>query len=239
MSHRNPLEALEPRTLLSVALPPEPPTDPGIHVIGRTVYVNGTGARDFIRILNAPASGEDERPGQIQVQVNAMQPVFHPGNMERFIIRGNEGDDVVRIDAGLHRTFHPNGLVIFGGDGNDSLTGSERNDRIDGGAGDDLIVGFTGNDQLRGGAGNDRLLGGYGTDALFGDDGNDVLIGGPGNDRLLGGAGDDTFRNRESDFERQFGFRDLLDGGGGNDLAEDDPFDSYRLITGRTLIGIT
>ena len=42
MSHRNPLEALEPRTLLSNGLPTPPPSDPGFFIVGRTCYLNGT-----------------------------------------------------------------------------------------------------------------------------------------------------------------------------------------------------
>ena len=55
---------------------------------------------------------------------------------------------------------------IFGGDGNDILTGDEH----------------------------DNLLhGGPGNDTLYGGEGNDVLIGDTGNDLLLGGTGDDTY----------------------------------------------
>ena len=234
MSHRNLLEALEPRSLLSTDLPAPPPTEFGVFGVGRTVYINGNGNRDFIRILKAPASGTDQREGQIQVQINNTQSNFNPGNFKRVIVHGMGGDDTVRIDPGLPPTFHPRVVIVRGGDGNDTITGSDRDDRIFGDAGDDLMVGFTGNDELDGGAGNDRLDGGYGSDRLDGGDGNDVLVGGPGADRMFGGAGDDLFRNNETAFERQqASATDLLDGGGGNDTAEIAAFDRYRLVAGR------
>jgi Ca2+-binding RTX toxin-like protein len=234
LSHRNPLEALEPRTLLSLDLPTPPPTEFGVYGIGHTVYINGNAARDFIRILRAPASGTDQREGQIQVQINNTQSNFQPGNFKRVVIHGRAGDDIIRIDASLPPTFHPRKLVLHGDEGNDTITGSDRNDLIFGGDGNDLIVASTGVDEVRGGAGDDRIDGGYGNDRLFGDDGNDVLTGGPGADRIFGGAGDDVFHNAETDFERQqAAFRDLLDGGGGNDAAEIGPADRYKLITRR------
>jgi Ca2+-binding RTX toxin-like protein len=71
--------------------------------------------------------------------------------------------------------------VIFGGDGNDPLDGS---DAIAAGLGD----------RLYGGGGNDTIDGKSGDDYLEGDSGDDTLIGGAGNDRLLGGAGNDTYK---------------------------------------------
>ena len=234
MSHRNPLEALESRTHLDASLPAPPPTLPGIHNVGRTIYVNGTVAADFVQILKAPAAGEDEpRGNQIQLTLNNAQPVFYPGDMKRFIIDVGAGDDNVRIDPGLPASFRPRLIVIRGGDGNDTISGSERGDKIFGGAGDDLIVGFSGNDDLRGGPGNDTIDAGYGGDRVFGDDGNDVLVGGPGNDRMFGGVGDDVFRNAEADAQSPAGATDILFGGGGNDSADRAPFDRYRLVPGR------
>ena len=255
MASRIPVEHLEPRTLLSdTPTPPTPPPSggggsprprppvvlgpnnhPGIRRVGRTVYVIGAPDNDFIRVSAAPNGADNQpRPNLIQVQVDASQVVMWAGKMQRFIFNGGAGDDVIRIDPELPESFHPRVIIIRGGDGNDTITGTYRNERIFGDAGNDLIVGSSGNDELDGGAGDDRVDGGYGDDRVFGGDGNDVLIGGPGPDQMLGGAGDDTFRNEESEFERQqAGYRDLLDGGGGNDAAQVAPADRYRLITGR------
>ena len=74
---------------------------------------------------------------------------------------------------------------VYGGSGNDELTGGEYNDTFYGNAGNDKLSGQVGNDNLYGGAGNDTLKGGGGTDRLYGGAGNDILDGG-------GGTGTDT-----------------------------------------------
>ncbi len=85
---------------------------------------------------------------------------------------------------------------LFGGAGNDTLTG---------GSGADLLFGQAGDDQLLGKGGNDLLFGGMGNDTLTGGDGDDQLFGGAGNDRLIWNPGDDS---------------DLFEGGAGFDTAE-------------------
>ncbi len=91
---------------------------------------------------------------------------------------------------------------IFGGSGNDTLTGNSLNNTLNGYDGDDVLSGGDGNDTLNGGAGadtldggdgNDALNGGAGADALDGGDGNDTLYGESGNDTLVGGAGNETY----------------------------------------------
>lgn len=80
----------------------------------------------------------------------------------------------------------------LGGNGGDTLLGSELANLLDGSGGADILRGNGGDDTLRGGTGNDQLEGGAGSDNLSGGDGDDVLIGGAGNDVLDGGAGTDT-----------------------------------------------
>jgi Ca2+-binding RTX toxin-like protein len=98
------------------------------------------------------------------------------GSADSELIFGNEGQD-----------------SISGGAGNDTLFGSKDNDQLDGGTGNDSIRGDLGDDIVRGGDGNDTLLGGKGNDQLFGDAGDDFLSGDQGNDTLTGGQGRDTF----------------------------------------------
>ena len=72
--------------------------------------------------------------------------------------------------------FNSNGFVfVNGGDGNDTVIGTDFFD---------FIGGHGGDDQLHGGGGGDSLEGG---------DGNDLLDGGLGGDNMEGGAGDDTY----------------------------------------------
>jgi Ca2+-binding RTX toxin-like protein len=105
---------------------------------------------------------------------------------------GQAGDDTIALNES-------NGPLpvadLFGGDGNDTLTG---------GSGNDLLFGQNGADTLLGGAGNDLLFGG---------DGNDVLTGGPGDDQVFGQGGDDTLVWNPGDGS------DLFEGGDGDDTA--------------------
>ena len=82
----------------------------------------------------------------------------------------------------------------FGFGGNDTLLGTDvSNDFLYGGTGNDSLTGLAGDDFLFGQDGVDRLLGGAGIDYLFGGDGADYLDGGLAKDVLYGGAGDDTY----------------------------------------------
>ncbi|MEZ6061457.1 MAG: PKD domain-containing protein [Planctomycetaceae bacterium] len=58
--------------------------------------------------------------------------------------------------------------IVFGGDGDDRLSGGRWNDALFGGAGDDDVNGEKGHDILVGGDGRDRLNGGRGDDLLIG-----------------------------------------------------------------------
>ena len=82
---------------------------------------------------------------------------------------------------------------VYGGTGNDTITGSSGNNIIYGGAGNDAISGGAGSDQLFGEAGTDTIHGGAGDDTLNGGADADTLVGGDDDDFLDGGAGNDTF----------------------------------------------
>ena len=110
-------------------------------------------------------------------------------------------------------------IQLFGLDGNDTMTVDEANGAMPavqmfGGAGNDTLTGGSGNDMLFGEAGNDILLGKGGNDLLFGGAGNDTLTGGAGDDQMFGQAGDDRMIWNPGDGT------DLMEGGDGNDTAE-------------------
>ena len=104
---------------------------------------------------------------------------------------GQAGNDTITLDES-------NGALpaaqLFGGNGNDTLTGGSGNDLLFGQSGNDILLGKGGNDLLFGGAGNDTLTGGDGDDQMFGEAGNDRMIWNPGddNDLMEGGDGTDT-----------------------------------------------
>jgi Ca2+-binding RTX toxin-like protein len=93
-----------------------------------------------------------------------------------------------------------NGAALYGGDGDDFLTGTDQRDLLLGGAdsdwisglgGDDFLFGNSGKDKVLGGAGNDLIAGGSGGDYLDGGNGRDKIYGGSGNDKMIGGPGAD------------------------------------------------
>ncbi len=106
-------------------------------------------------------------------------------------IFGLGGNDVLKVDDA-------NGPMpignLFGGEGNDTLTGSASDDVLDGGPGNDTLNGGSGNDRLIGGPGDDILNGGRGNDVMFGGDGNDQFVWNPGDgsDVIEGEGGIDT-----------------------------------------------
>lgn len=93
-------------------------------------------------------------------------------------------------------------LVKTGTDANDTLNGNNTatyGDTIYGGAGNDIISGLGGADKLYGEAGNDNIKGGNENDYLNGGDGDDILDGGLGSDTLIGGSGNDVLGNSVED----------------------------------------
>lgn len=163
-------------------------------------------------------------------------------------VRGDDGDNYIGDNSLAYERMHGYGGddtlagstlydTVFGGDGNDSVTGH----RAEGGAGDDTVLGVQvyggdGDDNVStgltmfdayGGAGNDNILATSGSDIVYGGGGNDELwgqmgrglfFGGAGRDGLFGGIGNDTVFGG--------GGRDLIQGGGRADWlvggADDD-----------------
>jgi Ca2+-binding RTX toxin-like protein len=121
---------------------------------------------------------------------------------------------------GGHPTVANTTLIqVFGQAGNDTITMDEANGALPaaqlfGGAGNDVLTGGSGNDLLFGQSGNDTLLGKGGNDLLFGGDGNDTLTGGDGDDQMFGEAGNDRMIWNPGDDN------DLMEGGDGVDTAE-------------------
>src|SRR6478672_6450891 len=110
-------------------------------------------------------------------------------------------------------------IQVFGQAGNDTITLNEANGALPaanlfGGDGNDTITGGSGNDMLFGQAGNDILLGKGGNDFVFGGDGNDTLTGGARDDQVFGQAGNDRMIWNPGEGS------DLLEGGDGTDTAE-------------------
>jgi Ca2+-binding RTX toxin-like protein len=146
---------------------------------------------------------------------------------------------------------------LFGGSGNDTLTGDSTANLLAGNAGSDTLAGAGGDDTLRGGAGNDRLDGGSGNDTadygyatsglnvtlnasggatvtvVSGSDADTLisvenLIGGIGNDRLTGNDAANVLSGGAGN--------DTLAGAGGNDTLIGSAGDTLRGGAGDDLL---
>jgi VCBS repeat-containing protein len=187
---------------------------------------NGDGTGDAI--LTFPNGESITLTGVLASQVNSLAALEAMGIPAVGPVDGTAGNDVMNIgftDAQGDQIDGTDGLddVIYGYDGNDTITAGAGNDTVYGGDGDDVIYGGSGDDVIYGGAGDDVLVGNGGADQIFGGDGNDVIVGGgnggafpgggdnatTGTDTLYGGAGDDTIYGNVG--------ADLIFGGDGDD----------------------
>jgi Ca2+-binding RTX toxin-like protein len=137
-------------------------------------------------------------------------------------LSGGAGDDTIALDESNGALPDAN---LFGGNGDDVLTGGSGGDSLFGQNGDDTLLGQGGTDLLFGGAGNDSLAGGDGDDQMSGGAGDDTILGGDGSDVLLAGPGDDFVDgDRGNDFA-------LL--GSGDDTFRWDPGDGSDVVEGQ------
>jgi Ca2+-binding RTX toxin-like protein len=125
----------------------------------------------------------------------------------------------VAVAGGAATVANTTLIQVFGQDGNDEISLNEANGALPaahlfGGAGNDVLTGGSNADQLFGQSGNDTLLGKGGSDLLFGGADNDVLTGGDGDDQVFGQAGDDRMIWNPGDDS------DLNEGGDGVDTVE-------------------
>jgi len=132
------------------------------------------------------------------------------------IISGRGGDDHIILESAWGAPPATDASpTLYGGAGNDEITGNISNDWIYGGGaapgdtrspaivndGADTLRGADGNDHIYGNSqfsiqgavdGGDLIFGDGGMDYVNGNAGNDTIAGGTGADRLYGGAGDDV-----------------------------------------------
>ena len=137
---------------------------------GGDLIVGGTTGADTIVIKPADTSGD------LAVSINgATVGVYHATG--QIVVYAQAGDDNVQMQTakiGKATVWVSTPAILFGGDGNDTLS----------------VSGSTAGNILEGGAGNDTLIGGGGRDILIGGAGADVLRGGAGDDILIGGTTD-------------------------------------------------
>ena len=142
--------------------------------IAGLLSVTGDNADDAIAITRDAAGQILINGGAISVQGD--QPTLT--NTTEIDVFGGNGNDTISLDniappAG--QALPP--ATLFGGNGNDMLTGGGGNDMLFGGNGDDTVIGGKGSDTAFLGNGNDTFIWNPG-------DGNDVVDGGRGFDTL-------------------------------------------------------
>ncbi|MGP3970703.1 calcium-binding protein [Streptomyces sp. 6N223] len=140
-------------------------------------------------------------------------------------VEGGPGDDV--LDAASTTKGETAG--ILGGPGNDTLSGANN---LYGGEGDDTITGTIGYDTILGGPGSDTIQSSGGFDVIYGEDatfrgsGDDEIHAGGGDDLVYGEGGADTIHGDDGvDWLYGDDGDDELHGGPGEDLIDGGPGD--------------
>jgi Ca2+-binding RTX toxin-like protein len=147
---------------------------------------------------------------------------------------GDGSDVLIGGDGSDQVSYFPrqSGLTVtLDNNANDGLANEHDNVKADvekvfGGAGDDTITGSAADNQLNGFNGNDTIDGGDGLDFLSGDIGDDTITGGDGADTMSGGSGADRFHALD-------GGTDFVSGGTDADtdtVLDSDPFDTLSQI---------
>jgi len=177
--HRSPIESLEGRTLFAVVASFTPASG--------LLTVFGDSLNNAITVSRNAAGTILVNGGAVAVAGGT--PTV--ANTSQIQIFGQAGNDTLTLNEASGALPRAN---LFGGIGNDVLTGGSGADMLFGQSGNDTLLGKGGVDALFGGSENDTLTGGDADDQAFGESGNDRMIWNPGDDTDLneGGAGTDT-----------------------------------------------
>ncbi len=180
----------------------------------------GTEGDDVITVRHLPAQFRTP----VQLRIDGINQTFDPTKISKIVVQSGEGNDTISMIAPRAAMGRANySLELWGGAGDDTLTGSLNADRLFGGAGNDVLRGGSGNDLLDGGEGDDQLYGEAGADTLFGDAGNDRMYGGDGGDNLVGGSGDDYYQGN-------YGLDYYIESMPGNETIDDNPQDRFNRV---------
>ena len=177
----------------------------------------GTSANDTQQRLKIVTDPTPQTGGNIaMVGTNGADRIVVPdagGSASGYsVVYGGNGNDTVTASGSEH-------TVVYGGRGADIIASNgPATGEFYGQGGNDVLWGYSGNDRLYGGNGKDNLLGNDGSDSLYGGKGRDTLKGGSGSDLLKGGKGRDSSQGGDgSDRITGGAHSDTLSGGRGND----------------------
>src|SRR5262245_3688407 len=107
-------------------------------------------------------SAVDYSDYQYIVDFLAASQTFYPAvALDLLPVRAHGGDDSIGVNDNdaPWSAVDPARIWLFGGGGNDGLSGAMLAVRLDGGSGNDSLIGSVANDQLYGGGGDDTLSG--------------------------------------------------------------------------------
>jgi Ca2+-binding RTX toxin-like protein len=204
-------------------------------VSGGDVWFFGNGGNDRFQNLTGLRSQAYGMAGSdTLIGGSADDQLF--GGLGQDYLYGMGGHD--RIWAGEQSTADDSVNYVYGGAGNDNLTGGSYRDEMYGEQGTDFLYGWGGDDHLDGGTQNDYLYGmdghdyleagldndwnwlegGNGSDTMYGGNGYDYLYGQDGRDFLFGRAGNDELNGGDD------GYADYLSGGAGYDWFQAEYF---------------
>lgn len=106
--------------------------------------VHGTIADDAVQVTGGTT---------LNVTFNAGAYTFTPSEITQIRVWGQNGNDTISADSSFTLPF-----VVFGGDGNDTITGGGGSNSLYGNAGDDTITGGSGPNMIDGGTGNNTIV---------------------------------------------------------------------------------
>ncbi|MEL6571957.1 MAG: Hint domain-containing protein [Pseudomonadota bacterium] len=188
-----------------------------------SIVVSIAGPVGSFRVFYEDGTTDTNNSGVINIEsLSFTDAVIAPGDPGDGTVEGTSGNDV--IDSSY--TGDPEGDLV---DNNDALLPGDTGD-------DDLIYGFDGNDSITAGAGADEIYGGTGTDTIdggadadliFGGSENDSILAGSGNDEVYGGSGADSIDGGANDDllvgdQTPDAGGDTIVGGTGNDTIYGD-----------------
>jgi len=137
------------------------------------------------------------------VAVNGLTTSIATDQVRSITVRGGDGDDLIdlsNINEDNFSNLVDQALEVFGGEGNDVISGSALGE---------TIFGDDGNDSISGGGGDDLLFGGTGDDTLNGNNGDDLLVGGVGNDAYFASPTEEYINDILIDYDSTPALQDL------------------------------
>lgn len=169
---------------------------------------------DTIVVRRAPSNRD-----VLQAVVNGVVVSSHAAaDLTVVRVLAGDGNDTVSVEVGNRESTFV--AKVWGGPGDDTITGTNGRDDLYGGKGDDTIDGANGGDVLRGALGNDRLHGGRGPDQIDGGDGDNTFYGNQAKDRVFDRGNATFLRDNANPLNPVSSVDDLRDWVAGHAVAD-------------------